>query len=47
MPLREIVLGRDVLIPHPESIKKFIINTEAIKMNLRGVMIQNGNPIDF
>ena len=39
------MIGRDVLLSYPNFREKFIINTDASNMHLRGIMIQNGNPI--
>ena len=39
------MIGRDVLLFYPNFREKFIINTDASNMHLRGIMIQNGNPI--
>ena len=41
------ILGRDVLIYYPNFSEKFRIHADTNKMQLGGVMIQNGKPIAF
>ena len=43
----EEILGRDVLLSYTNFRRKFIIQTDARKMQLGVVMSQNGKPIDF
>ena len=42
-----IFIGRDVLLPYPNSSKEFIICIDARKMQLRGLISQNGKTILF
>ena len=44
MTMKKIV-GRDVLISYPNYSEEYIINIDANKNNLRGIIIQNGKPI--
>ena len=41
------IMGRDVILPYPNFSAYFIIHTYDSKMQLRGVMIKNSNPVDF
>ena len=41
------IVGRDVLIYYPNFSERFIINTDASKTQLRGVICKNGKPITF
>ena len=41
------IVGRDVLLYYPNFSEKLIIHIDASKMNLGGVMSQNGKPIAF
>ena len=48
MPLKKkIIIGRDVLLSYPNFNEEFIINTGAIKSQLRGEISQTVNPIEF
>ena len=42
-----IFIGRDVLLPYPNSSEEFIIRIDARKMQLRGLISQNGKTILF
>ena len=46
IPTNKIV-GRDVLLSYPNFNKIFITHTDAIKIQLRGLIIKNGNSIIF
>ena len=40
-------VGRDVLLSYTNFSEEFIIQTDSRKVNLRGVINQNGKPIAF
>ena len=40
-------VGRDVLISYNNFSEEFIIHTDTIRIQLGGVVIQNGKPIKF
>ena len=41
------ILSRYVLLPYPNFSEEFIIHIDDRKMQIGGVMIQNGDPIAF
>ena len=41
------IVGRYVLLSYPTFSQEFIIHTDSRKTHLGGVVIQNGNPIEF
>ena len=41
------VAGRDILISYPNFSEYFIIQTDASKMQLLGVIRKNGKPVSF
>ena len=43
----EKIVGREVLLSYPNFIKTFIIDTDASKTHLGGVISQNGKSIAF
>ena len=41
------IVGQDALLSYSNFSEEFIIHTDARKTQIRGVIIQNGNPISF
>ena len=41
------IVGQDVILSYPSFSKTFIMHTDASKMQLGGVISQNGKPISF